>query len=83
MKTLYLFILIFSVAEATEFKSTQITPTLFMLEGDGGNITASIGNDGVLLVDVDFAEMSEKLILKLKARPRFIVNTHFHYSTKS
>lgn len=65
------------------FKSTQLTPTLYMLEGAGGNITASIGPDGVLLVDCDFAEMSEKLLAKLKelkgSSPRFIVNTHFHY----
>ncbi len=65
------------------FKSTKLTPSIYMLEGAGGNITASLGADGVFLVDDDFAEMSEKLVLKLKdlggGNPRFIVNTHFHY----
>jgi cyclase len=65
------------------FKVTQLTPKLYMLEGAGGNITASIGGDGVLLVDCDFAEMSDKLLAKLRelkgSRPRFIINTHFHY----
>lgn len=64
-------------------KATPLTSTLYMLEGAGGNITASIGSDGVLLVDDDFAPMAEKLVAKLKelkgSSPRFIINTHFHY----
>lgn len=64
-------------------KSTPLASSLYMLEGAGGNMTASIGRDGVLLVDDDFAQMAEKLLSKLKelkgGSPRFIVNTHFHY----
>lgn len=64
-------------------KETLLTPSLYMLEGAGGNMTASIGPDGVLLVDDDFAPMHDKLVAKLKelkgGAPRFIVNTHFHY----
>jgi glyoxylase-like metal-dependent hydrolase (beta-lactamase superfamily II) len=64
-------------------KSRPLTKSIFMIEGAGGNITASIGADGVLLVDDDFAEMADKLLAKLKelrgASPRFIINTHFHY----
>lgn len=64
-------------------RSTPLTSSLYMLEGAGGNITASIGSDGVLLVDDDFAPMAEKLVAKLKelkgGSPRFIINTHFHY----
>jgi glyoxylase-like metal-dependent hydrolase (beta-lactamase superfamily II) len=60
-----------------------LTKSIFMIEGAGGNITASIGPDGVLLVDDDFVEMADKLLAKLKelngASPRFIINTHFHY----
>jgi glyoxylase-like metal-dependent hydrolase (beta-lactamase superfamily II) len=62
---------------------TPLTATLYMLQGAGGNVTASIGPDGVLLVDCDFAEMSDKLVAKLKelkgSSPRLIINTHFHY----
>lgn len=69
--------------EKINFKETPLTKSLYMLEGAGGNITASIGSDGVLLVDDDFAEMSEKLVIKLKElggnTPRYIINTHFHY----
>jgi len=64
-------------------KSTRLTSSLYMLEGAGGNITAFIGSDGVLLVDDDFAPIANKLVAKLKelkgASPRFIINTHFHY----
>jgi glyoxylase-like metal-dependent hydrolase (beta-lactamase superfamily II) len=64
-------------------KITRLTPSMFMLEGAGGNMTASIGTDGTLLVDCDFAEMSEKLVAKLHelggGSPRYIINTHFHY----
>jgi len=64
-------------------KSTPLTSSMYMLEGAGGNMTALIGDDGVFLVDDDFAPMAEKLLTKLKelkgASPRYIVNTHFHY----
>lgn len=64
-------------------KATPLTSSLYMLEGAGGNITALIGAEGVLLVDDDFAPMAKKLEAKLKElggnSPRFIVNTHFHY----
>ncbi|MEI8028001.1 MAG: MBL fold metallo-hydrolase [Pseudomonadota bacterium] len=64
-------------------EETQLTPSLYMLQGGGGNITASIGPDGVLLVDCEFAGMSDKLVTKLKelkgGSPRYIINSHFHY----
>jgi cyclase len=64
-------------------KVTPLNTNLYMLEGAGGNMTASIGADGVLLVDDDFGPMADKLLATLKelkgASPRFIVNTHFHY----
>jgi cyclase len=60
-----------------------IAPSLYVLEGAGGNITAFIGRDGTLLVDDDFREMADKILLKLRElkgdSPRLIVNTHFHY----
>lgn len=65
------------------FKTTPLANSLYMLEGAGGNITASIGQDGVFLVDDDFTPMAGKLLAKLRElggdSPRYIVNTHFHY----
>jgi glyoxylase-like metal-dependent hydrolase (beta-lactamase superfamily II) len=64
-------------------KATPLTQSIYLLEGAGGNMTASIGTDGVLLVDDDFAQMSEKILAKLRelkgGSPRYVVNTHFHY----
>lgn len=64
-------------------KSTPLTKNLFMLEGAGGNMTALLGADGVLLVDADFAPMAPKIIGELQKlggqSPRFLINTHFHY----
>ncbi|MGE0171864.1 MAG: MBL fold metallo-hydrolase [Oligoflexales bacterium] len=78
-----------SIAEANDdfasvaIKSTAIAPSIYMLEGAGGNITALVGEDGAFLVDDDFEEMAGKLVAKLRElkgdAPRFIVNTHFHY----
>lgn len=85
---LTVFIIVANQSRADDFssekyKSKILTPSLYMLEGAGGNITAFIGEDGVLLVDDDFAEMADKLLAKLKelkgGSPRFIINTHFHY----
>lgn len=94
MKNGFLFVVIllgfqFAVAATDEdfskeiVKATQVSASIYMLEGAGGNMTALIGKDGTLLVDDDFAEMAEKLLNKLKelkgGSPRYIINTHFHY----
>lgn len=67
----------------TDIRATQLRPGLWMLQGEGGNVTASIGDDGVLLVDDELAPMAPKLLAVLRelggAAPRFVVNTHFHY----
>lgn len=68
--------------DKVQYNTTQVTSSIFMLEGAGGNITANIEKT-VFIVDDDFAEINEKLVSKLKelngAKPRFIINTHFHY----
>jgi cyclase len=55
---------------------------IYMLAGAGGNVTASIGNDGVLLVDTMLAPMAKKIeaeIRKLTDNPlRSIINTGYH-----
>ena len=65
-----------------EIKATKVAGHVYMLEGRGGNIGVSIGDDGVLMIDDQYAPLSEKIeaaILKLGGeRPRFILNTHWH-----
>ncbi len=65
-----------------EIKATKVAGNVYMLEGSGGNIGVSIGNDGVLIVDDQFAPLAEKIkaaIEKLtQSRLRFVLNTHHH-----
>lgn len=68
-----------------EAKTVVITPLrdgLFLLQGDGGNVTALTGDDGILIVDSDEAWMAAKIHEALKTlsdQPvRYVINTHFH-----
>jgi glyoxylase-like metal-dependent hydrolase (beta-lactamase superfamily II) len=53
-----------------------------MLVGAGGNMTVDVGDEGVLVVDTQFAPLSTKLLAAIRALSsgpiRFIVNTHAH-----
>jgi glyoxylase-like metal-dependent hydrolase (beta-lactamase superfamily II) len=65
-----------------EIKTTRIADYFYTLEGQGGTISVLTGPDGVLLVDSQFAPLTEKLAAAVKAvsdQPiRFLVNTHVH-----
>ncbi|OHU87502.1 MULTISPECIES: MBL fold metallo-hydrolase [Pseudoalteromonas] len=70
-------------ANATvEFKLRQLSPDLHVLYGQGGNIAISVGEDGIYLVDDQFAKLSEEIraqVSKLKPGvPEFVINTHYH-----
>ncbi len=66
-----------------EMKVTHVAGTVYMLEGAGGNIGASIGEDGIIIVDDQFAPLAEKIRAALKGvadKPvRFVINTHYHF----
>lgn len=61
---------------------TALRDGLYLLQGDGGNIVASTGRDGVFLVDDQFAEVSDQIratLAEVSDQPvRFLVNTHWH-----
>src|SRR5204863_6109446 len=63
-------------------KTTKVAGPVYMLEGSGGNIGVLVGNDGVILIDDQFAPLSEKIkkaIAAISDKPiKFIINTHFH-----
>ena len=74
-------------ADADRFAKVKVTSEpvagpVHMLKGAGGNIAASIGTDGTLIVDDQFAELSKRIqqrVKKLKGDvPRLVINTHFH-----
>src|SRR5205085_12158811 len=66
-----------------QMKVTKVSGNIYMLEGAGGNIGASIGDDGIVLVDDQYAPLADKIRAALKGvsgdKPiRFIINTHYH-----
>ena len=65
-----------------EIKATKINGNVYMLEGAGGNIGVSVGEDGILIVDDQFAPLAEKIKAALKnlgeGKLKFILNTHWH-----
>ena len=68
--------------DTVNIKTTKVAGSVYMLEGSGGNIGVLVGNDGVILIDDQFAPLSEKIkkaIAAISDKPiRFIINTHFH-----
>jgi len=65
-----------------EIKATRVAGNIYMLEGSGGNIGASVGPDGILIVDDQFAPLADKIRAALKGlnpgQLKFILNTHWH-----
>lgn len=68
-----------------EVKATHVGGKVWMLEGAGGNIGVSAGEDGLLMVDDQYEEMAPKIKAALAAlagggngQLKFVVNTHWH-----
>jgi len=63
-------------------KVTKVGGTVYLLEGMGGNIGVSAGEDGIVIVDDQFAPLAPKIKDALKTisdKPlKFLINTHFH-----
>ena len=67
---------------SVQIKTTHVAGKVHMLEGRGGNIGVSVGQDGILIVDDQYAPLVEKIRAALrdlgKGKPRFVLNTHWH-----
>lgn len=65
-----------------EIKAIHVAKNIHMLQGAGGNIGVSVGSDGILIVDDQFAPLAGKIAAALqKLNPgklKFILNTHHH-----
>lgn len=63
-------------------KVQKVGGTVYMLQGFGGNIGVSVGEDGIVIVDDEYAALAPKIIAALNGitdKPiRFIINTHYH-----
>lgn len=89
-KFLLLIVVLFCAVSAqaqTDFSKIEVTATkvagnVYMLQGSGGNIGVSVGDDGLLIVDDQYAPLADKIRAALKGiadkKLRFILNTHWH-----
>ena len=82
------FLLLPILATTQDFDDVEITTipvrdNIYVMQGSGGNIGVSIGDDGTLIMDDQFAPLTKKIqaaIADLTDNPvNFVVNTHFHY----
>jgi glyoxylase-like metal-dependent hydrolase (beta-lactamase superfamily II) len=66
-----------------EIKVSKVSGAVYLLEGAGGNIAVSVGDEGLVVVDDQFAPLAEKIRAALRGvsdQPiRFILNTHWHF----
>jgi cyclase len=65
-----------------EIKTTKLAPNFYTLEGSGGAIGVLAGPDGILMVDSQFAPLTDKIVAAIHqispAPIRFMINTHVH-----
>ncbi len=65
-----------------QVKVEKVAGSVYMLTGAGGNIGVSVGDDGIVIVDDQYAPMADKIQAALKGiadKPvRFVINTHWH-----
>jgi cyclase len=65
-----------------EVNATAIKGAVHMITGMGGNIGVSAGEDGVLIIDDQFAPLAEKIAAQLgelgSDKPKYVINTHYH-----
>jgi len=68
--------------DKVQIKTTDLGNNTYMLEGQGGNITVAVGTDGIIMVDGQFAPLSDKIKAAIKAISplpiKYLINTHYH-----
>lgn len=66
-----------------QIRTFPVTDNMYMLQGSGGNIGVSIGDDGTFIVDDQFAPLTDKIVAAIAGltdKPvSFVANSHFHY----
>lgn len=70
-----------------DFSNVEIIPhhvagSVYYLEGSGGNIGLSVGEDGVVMIDDQYAPLTERILTAIRGlndgEIRFVINTHVH-----
>jgi glyoxylase-like metal-dependent hydrolase (beta-lactamase superfamily II) len=89
IRILFLFLVVSTCAFAqdrdwskVEMKVQKVAGNVYLIQGVGGNIGVSVGDDGVLVIDDEYAPLAPKIKEAIKSitdKPvRWILNTHFH-----
>lgn len=69
-------------ASHLDLNTTKLNDSMYVIQGSGGNVILSIGIDGVILVDDQYAPVTEKMksvISNITNKPiKFVINTHWH-----
>ncbi len=70
-----------------DFSAVEIIPhhvagSVYYLEGQGGNIGLSVGEDGIVMIDDQYAPLTDKIVAAIRSLNqgdiRFLINTHVH-----
>ena len=65
-----------------EIIAHHVAGSVYYLEGAGGNIGLSVGEDGVVMIDDQFAPLTDKILAAIRqlnqGEIRFLINTHVH-----
>ena len=65
-----------------EIRVHPVRGTVHYLEGRGGNIGLSVGDDGVVMIDDQFAQLTDRIVAAIREISdgpiRFVINTHIH-----
>jgi glyoxylase-like metal-dependent hydrolase (beta-lactamase superfamily II) len=68
--------------DGIEVTTQKLTDNIYMLTGSGGNIGLSVGPDGILMIDGQYAPMAPKIKAAIAelgdGAPAYLLNTHFH-----
>jgi len=68
--------------DGVEIQTLKVRDNIYMLVGQGGNITVQTGNDGILIIDTQYAELSGRILTAIRELSdgpiRHIINTHHH-----
>ena len=67
---------------AVEIETIPVADGVYMLVGQGGNIGLSVGDDGAMIIDTQYAPLSEKILGAVAAAGggdvELVINTHWH-----
>jgi len=65
-----------------DLSTEQISDSIYVIFGQGGNIGILLGDDGTFMIDDKFANLSKNILSAIESiggdTPKYLLNTHFH-----